>query len=129
MARTGGLGPGAEGRQAGHLPRGRHSTLRGLHGAVGRAGERRTLHRRHHGPFEVGVDVDVLGLLWGHGGRGHHHPRGVHLRRQVQSLWWGGQVRVLQREQGLLLEQAPDRLLLQRRRWGRLRLRRRDQPR
>lgn len=34
-----------------------------------------------------------------------------------------------QRLQGLLLEEAPDWLLLRRRRWGRLRLRGRNQPR
>lgn len=89
------------------------------------------MHGRHHRPFEVGVYVYVLGLLRGHGGRGHHHPRGLNLGRQMHSLGGRGVVRVLQGEQRLqllLLEQTPDGLLRRRRRrWRwRLRLRRRN---
>lgn len=94
--------------------------------------ETRTLNGRHHRPFEVGVDVYVLGLLRGPGRRGHHHPRGLDLGRHVHPLRRGGVVRGLQGEQGLqglLLEQASDWLLLRRRGRRRLRLRRWDQPR
>ena len=87
------------------------------------AKETRTLNGRHHCPFEVGVDVYVLGLLRGHGRRGHHHPGGLDLGRHVHPLRRGGVVRVLQGQQGLellLLEQTADRLL---RRWRRRRLR------
>lgn len=99
---------------------------------VTRAGETRTLHGRHHRPLEVGVYVDVLGLLRGHRRRGDHQARGLHLGRHVRPLGRRGVLRVLQGQQGLqrlLLEQAPDGLLLgrrRRRRW-RLRLRRGDQ--
>lgn len=81
------------------------------------------MNGRHHGPFEVGVDVYVLGLLRGHGRRGHHHAGGLHLGRHVHALRRGGVVRVLQGQQGLellLLEQAADRLRRRRRRRRRL---------
>lgn len=106
----------------------------GPHSRPGLARDRQQGHLdgRDHCPFEVGVYVYVLGLLWGHRGRGHHHPRGLYLRGHVHSLRRGGVVRVLQGEQRLqllLLEQTSDRLLL-RRRWRRwrwwLRLRRRN---
>lgn len=95
-----------------------------------RTEETRTLNGRHHRPFEVRVYVYVLGLLGGHGGRGHHHPRGLYLGRHVHALGGRGVVRVLQGEQRLqllLLEQTSDGLRW-RRRWRRrrLRLRRRD---
>lgn len=80
------------------------------------------MNGRHHGPFEVGVDVYVLGLLWGHGRRGHHHPGGLDLGRHVHPLRRGRVVRVLQGQQGLellLLEQTADRLLRRRWRWWR----------
>ena len=88
--------------------------------------ETHTLDGCHHRPFEVGIYVDVLGLLRSHRRRGHHHPGGFHLGRHVHPLRWRGVVWGLQgqqRLQGLLLEQAPDGLLLGRwRRRGRLRL-------
>lgn len=74
------------------------------------------LNRGHHCALEVWVDVDVLGLLRSHRRRRQHHSRGLHLRGHVHTLRWGRVVRVLQWEQRLwvllLLEQAPDRLLL-----------------
>lgn len=90
------------------------------------------LNGRHHRPFEVGIYVYVLGLLWGHRRRRQHHPWGLYLGRHVHSLRRRGVVRVLQgkqRLQLLLLEQTSNWLLLRRRRWwrrGRLRLWRRN---
>lgn len=90
------------------------------------------LNRSHYGPLEVRIDVYVLGLLWSYRRRGHHYSRGLYLGRHVHSLRWGGVMWVLQgkqRLQLLLLEQAPDWLLLRRWRWrrrGRLRLWRRN---
>ena len=94
--------------------------------SVATAKKARTLDGRHHGPFEVGVDVYVLGLLRGHGRRGHHHAGGLDLGRHVHPLRRRGVVRVLQGQQGLellLLEQTADRLLRRRRRRRRRRLR------
>ena len=108
----------------------------GPHGRsrLARDGQQGHLDGRHHCPFEVGVYVYVLGLLWGHGRRCHHHPGSLHLGGHVHTLRGRGVVRVLQGEQRLellLLEQTSDRLLLRRwrRRRGRLGLRRRNQPR
>lgn len=113
---------------------GSQGVLTGLKAVQEPAKRTRTLDGRHHCPFEVGVYVYVLGLLWGHGRRCHHHPGGLHLGGHVHTLRGRGVVRVLQGEQRLellLLEQTSDRLLLRRwrRRRGRLGLRRRNQPR
>ena len=113
---------------------GSQGVLTGLKAVQEPAKRTRTLDGRHHCPFEVGVYVYVLGLLWGHGRRCHHHPGSLHLGGHVHTLRGRGVVRVLQGEQRLellLLEQTSDRLLLRRwrRRRGRLGLRRRNQPR